>query len=32
MNYKWYIEKNKLLKEERNICFEDKISIEMIGV
>ena len=26
MNFKWNIEKNKLLKEERGVCFEDVVS------
>ena len=27
MNFKWNIEKNKFLKEERNVCFEDVVSL-----
>ena len=26
MNFKWNIEKNKLLKEERGVCFEDVVA------
>lgn len=26
MNFKWNIEKNKLLKEERGVCFEDVVT------
>jgi uncharacterized DUF497 family protein len=25
MNFKWNMEKNELLKEERNVCFEDVV-------
>jgi len=25
MNFKWNIEKNKLLKNERDVCFEDVV-------
>ena len=27
MNFKWDIEKNKLLKAERNVCFEDIVAL-----
>ena len=27
MNFKWDVEKNKLLKNERNVCFEDVIAL-----
>ncbi|WP_294956048.1 toxin [Sulfurovum sp.] len=27
MNFKWDAEKNKLLKSERNVCFEDVIAL-----
>ena len=27
MNFKWDIEKNKLLKVERNVCFEDVVAL-----
>jgi uncharacterized DUF497 family protein len=27
MNFKWNIEKNRLLKEERNVCFEDVVAL-----
>ncbi len=27
MNFKWNIEKNKLLKKERNVCFEDVVAL-----
>ncbi len=27
MNFKWDVEKNKLLKSERNVCFEDVIAL-----
>jgi uncharacterized DUF497 family protein len=27
MNFKWNIEKNKLLKAERNVCFEDVVAL-----
>jgi len=27
MNFKWNLEKNKLLKEERGVCFEDVVSL-----
>ena len=27
MNFKWDVAKNKLLKEERNVCFEDVMAI-----
>jgi len=27
MNFKWDIEKNKLLKTERNVCFEDVVAL-----
>ena len=26
MNYKWNLEKNALLKEERGVCFEDVVA------
>jgi uncharacterized DUF497 family protein len=26
MNFKWNLEKNKLLKDERGVCFEDVVS------
>ncbi|MBT8348218.1 MAG: toxin [Sulfurovum sp.] len=26
MNFKWNIEKNKLLKKERDVCFEDVVT------
>jgi len=27
MNFKWDAEKNKLLKKERNVCFEDVVAL-----
>jgi len=27
MNFKWNIEKNKLLKSERDVCFEDVVTL-----
>ena len=27
MNFNWNIEKNKLLKEERGVCFEDVVAL-----
>ncbi len=27
MNFKWDVEKNKLLKNERNVCFEDVVAL-----
>ena len=27
MNFKWDVAKNKLLKEERNVCFEDVVAL-----
>jgi uncharacterized DUF497 family protein len=27
MNFRWNLEKNKLLKKERNVCFEDVIAL-----
>lgn len=27
MNFKWDIEKNKLLKNERDVCFEDVVAL-----